>query len=167
MSRSGYCDDDDGDNWSLIRWRGAVASAIRGARGQKTLRELLAALDSMPDKRLVSDELQTADGEFCTLGALGAARGVPMADVDMDDREAVASLFDIAPALAAEIMYENDERNDDYSWVQVEICGPVRPNWPEWGQHTRTVRIFNERAAEKRWGRMRHWVASHIIEAKP
>jgi hypothetical protein len=37
MSRSGY--SDDLENWSLIRWRGAVASAIRGRRGQAFLRE--------------------------------------------------------------------------------------------------------------------------------
>jgi hypothetical protein len=34
MSRSGYSDDIDSadDQWALIRWRGAVKSAIRGAR---------------------------------------------------------------------------------------------------------------------------------------
>ena len=55
MSGSGYNDDCDG--WALIRWRGAVASAIRGRRGQAFLRDLLAALDAMPDKRLVADAL--------------------------------------------------------------------------------------------------------------
>lgn len=35
MSRSGYTDDCDG--WQLIMYRGAVASAIRGARGQRLL----------------------------------------------------------------------------------------------------------------------------------
>ena len=33
MSRSGYIDDMD-DTWQFIKWRGQVASAIRGARGQ-------------------------------------------------------------------------------------------------------------------------------------
>lgn len=32
MSRCGY--SDDYDQWALIRWRGAVESAIRGKRGQ-------------------------------------------------------------------------------------------------------------------------------------
>ena len=31
MSRSGY--EDGLEMWDLIRWRGAVASAIRGKRG--------------------------------------------------------------------------------------------------------------------------------------
>jgi len=29
MSRSGYTDSCDMDQWDLIRWRGAVASAVR------------------------------------------------------------------------------------------------------------------------------------------
>jgi hypothetical protein len=41
MSRSGYSDDCDG--WALIRWRGAVNSAIKGRRGQQALREIVAA----------------------------------------------------------------------------------------------------------------------------
>jgi len=47
MSRSGYSDDCD-DQWSLICWRGAVKSAIRGKRGQAFLKEMLAALDALP-----------------------------------------------------------------------------------------------------------------------
>lgn len=56
MSRHGYTDSCD-DNFALIRWRGAAKSAIRGKRGQAFLRELLAALDAMPEKRLIAREL--------------------------------------------------------------------------------------------------------------
>ena len=42
MSRSGYSEDVD-DNWDHIRWRGQVASAIKGKRGQRMLREMLGA----------------------------------------------------------------------------------------------------------------------------
>lgn len=57
MSRSGYSEDYDGDHWDLIRWRGAVASSIRGKRGQAFLREALAALDAMPEKKLITGDL--------------------------------------------------------------------------------------------------------------
>ena len=107
MSRSGY--SDDLETWSLIRWRGAVASAIRGARGQAFLREMLAALDAMPDRRLIADRL-AAEGEVCAIGAVGRARGVDMTDLDPHERDEVAAAFGIAEALAAEIVYENDER---------------------------------------------------------
>jgi hypothetical protein len=56
VSRSGYVDDMC-DEWALIRYRGAVASAIRGKRGQAFLREMLAALDAMPEKRLTAGAL--------------------------------------------------------------------------------------------------------------
>lgn len=132
MSRSGYSDDCDG--WELIRWRGAVAKATKGARGQTLLRELLAALDAMPNKRLIAGELQEG-GEVCALGCLGKARGLDMTGLDPEDRHAVAKAFDIAGALAAEIVFMND---DDWSY-------DVTP--------------------ERRWERMRAWVAEQVIEA--
>ena len=58
MSRSGYHDDCEG--WDLIR--GAVKSAIRGRRGQAFLKEMLAALDALPEKRLITEDL-VIDGE--------------------------------------------------------------------------------------------------------
>lgn len=48
MSRSEY--SENLDSWSLIRWRGQVVSAIRGKRGQAFLRELVDALEAMPEK---------------------------------------------------------------------------------------------------------------------
>lgn len=167
MSRSGYSDDID-DLWAHIRWRGAVASAIRGERGQAMLRELLQALDEMPDKRLYAGSFATADGEFCALGVLGARRGVRMDDLgDEEDCSpaVVGERFGIARALAAEVMYLNDEwMADDCTYVTVEVCGPVRPHYPEWGRHTKAVRVPNERAAEERWSRMRDWVANQLDE---
>lgn len=156
MSRSGYTDDND-DQWALIRWRGAVNSAINGKRGQQFLRELAAALDAMPEKRLVANELQ-ADGAFCALGVLGAARGIDMAPVDPEDRERVAKLFGVAAALAAEIMYENDEAVDQWVWREIEVCGPIQP----WERHKRTVRVPRANAEERRWQYMRDWVGKQL-----
>lgn len=166
MSRSGYSDDFDG--WASIRWRGAVTSAIKGKRGQAALREILAALDALPDKRLVADSLATAEGDYCTLGALGRARGLDMAHIDPEDRQAVAQTFGVAEALAAEIMYLNDDVVVDWQWVDVEICGPMPPyHFPPYGrkEHWRTVRVPNPCAGEKRWRQMRNWVASQLNPA--
>jgi hypothetical protein len=107
MSRSGYSDGIE--EWSLIRWRGQVASAIRGKRGQKLLVDLYKALDAMPNKRLIADELEAGDGEVCALGALGKARGLDMKGVDPGDADVVAAMFGCAHQLAKEIVYENDE----------------------------------------------------------
>lgn len=107
MSRSGYSEGCD-DNLSMGRWRGRVASSIRGKRGQAFLRDLLDALDAMPEKRLIQNELRK-DGEMCTLGVLGAKRGINLEDIDPEDYEIIAAEFGIAAPLAQEIMYENDE----------------------------------------------------------
>lgn len=162
MSRSGYTDDCE-DQWDLIRWRGAVASATRGARGQAMLRELLTALDAMPIKELIAGELQ-ADGEFCALGVLGASRGKDLIGIDPYDRETVAAEFDIAEALAAEVMHINDESIADEEYVDVQICGPMRPNYPDWGHHTRSKRVAIPDVGARRWRHMRAWVASQIKE---
>ena len=158
MSRSGYTDEDD--IWAMIRWRGAVKSAIRGKRGQQALRDLLAALDALPEKRLAADALVSDDGEMCALGALGKARGMEMESIDPEDRESVARAFGISEALAAEIMYLNDELLDEYTSINVDIEGPMRP----WERHRQLRRVLDKNAGRRRWSYMREWVASQIIE---
>lgn len=169
MSRSGYSDDYD-DPLALGRWRQAVKRAIEGKRGQALLRDLLLTLDAMPDKRLYTGSFATADGEFCTLGAHAARKGVKVDDLgdieDGCDTAIVGARFGIAPAMAAEIMYMNDENfGDEWDWEARELCGPVRPHWPEYGRHTYTVRVHNADHAAKRWELMRKWVAENLRES--
>ena len=108
MSRSGYVDDYDMENWSLIRWRGQVASAIRGKRGQAFLKELIGALDAMPEKRLIANELQ-AGCDVCAIGSVGRQRGIDMAELDPENYDRLASEFGIAHQLVQEIEWMNDE----------------------------------------------------------
>lgn len=124
MSRSGYSDDND-DTWAHIRWRGAVSSALRGAKGQAFLKELDAALDALPEKKLVASDLEV-DGCFCALGAVGKARSIDLSAIDTYDHEALSKTFGIAPAMAQEIMWINDEAtffSDDeeaHRWQEVK-----------------------------------------------
>lgn len=162
MSRSGYSDDCDG--WALIRWRGAVKQAIRGARGQAMLRELVRALDALPDKRLAAGSLVTEDGEYCALGALGRARGMDMSPIDPEDRDAVAKAFGVAEALAAEIMYLNDDEGlRCMTPFNFEVCGPMRP----WEIHTKVRWKPNEQAGAARWRQMREWALANLSAATP
>lgn len=156
MSRSGY--SDDCDSWALIRWRGAVASAIRGKRGQAFLSEVLAALDAMPVRELAADSLANHAGQFCTLGAVGAARGVELAKLEEQDRDVIAAAFGIPEALAAEIMFENDERERR---VYVERHGPPRPGYDPYGIGW----DVRDATGAERWARMRKWVADQIVAA--
>lgn len=106
MSRCGYSDDLDA--LDLGRWRGQVTSAIRGKRGQKFFADLVAALDAMPEKRLIRGELEDNEG-VCALGAIGKARGVNLDHIDTEDYDRLGEVFDIAHQLAQETMYINDE----------------------------------------------------------
>lgn len=106
MSRSGYSDDID--NWDLIRWRGQVASAIRGKRGQQLLKELADALDAMPEKQLIAHELKSETG-YCALGVVGEKRGLNLDLIDPEQPDKVAEHFNIASQLAQEIVFQNDE----------------------------------------------------------
>ena len=132
MSRHGYSDDLN-DDLALGRWRGMVASSIRGRRGQQFLKELLAALDAMPKKELIGEDLERG-GEVCALGALALKRGLDVEFLDTDDWPNVAAHFHIAECLAREVMFENDEGGR--GWVI------------ETPQH--------------RWRRMRVWTFSQI-----
>jgi hypothetical protein len=106
MSRSGY----DGDVWGLElgRYRGQVASAIRGKRGQAFIRELIAALDALPEKRLIARELHSG-GEVCAIGSIGLRRGLDMSRLDPENYEEVAREFGVASQLVCEIEYMNDD----------------------------------------------------------
>jgi hypothetical protein len=75
---------------------------------QAFLGELLEALDAMPDKRLIAEELQV-DGEVCTLGVVGVKRSIDMTKLDPYDHETLGGTFGIAHQLAQEIMFMNDE----------------------------------------------------------
>ena len=136
MSRSGYTEYDGEDNWRLIMWRGAVASATRGKRGQRMFRDLKAALEAMPRKRLITDALEN-EGEVCALGALGQARGVDMSRLDPEEPDDVAQAFDIATCLAQEVAYENDEMLEGASpeqrWERMHrwVCAQIATEKPD------------------------------------
>lgn len=139
MSRSGY-DDEGGDYANL--WRGRVNSAINGKRGQAFLNELAAAMDAMPVKELIQEELIDATGGVCAIGVVCKARGLDVEYVDQYDPPTVGKLVGIASAMAAEIEWVNDEASPytqqaDGKWSRRETPAA-------------------------RWIRVRKWVEEHI-----
>lgn len=128
MSRSEYTDDCDG--WDLVRYRGAVTSAMRGKRGQALLIELAESMDAMPVKELIAHEL-VKQGGVCALGVVGQKRGIALESIDPEDHRTVAKQFGIANALAQEIVFVNDEEWHDETpqqrwlrmrnWVDINI----------------------------------------------
>lgn len=132
MSRCGY--SDDLDPWQLIKWRGQVASALRGKRGQAFLNALRDALDAMPEKQLIANDLQATEG-VCALGSIGKARGLDLAAIDPEDEDhhkQLAGAFDVAHQLIQEVEFMNDEG------------------------------VYRETPAQ-RWDRMRRWVDQNVM----
>lgn len=140
MSRSGYDDDYDGDFNALNLYRANVDRSLAGKRGQAFLKEMLAAMDALPDKKLAAGIMQEQGGEVCAIGSVGKARGLDMSNLDRiienEDYErlasAIAKQFGIAECMAREIMYMNDDR------------GP------------------RDESPEQRFTAMRKWVESNI-----
>lgn len=132
MSRSGYSEDCE----YLGLWRGAVTSAIRGKRGQAFLREMAQALDAMPVKELVADDVVRDSEHVCGLGSVALARGLDVTHLDIENGDAVGQLFGIASAMAREIAFVND---DDF------------------GRSAETP--------AERWVRMRAWVQAEFVES--
>ena len=137
MSRSGYTDDCYDDQWQAIMWRGAVASAIRGKRGQAFFRELIDALDAMPERRLIAHDLEK-DGAVCAIGSVGTRRGVEMGKLDPEEPSQIAEAFGIAAPLVREIEWYNDEGGNSRetpedrwrrmrAWAEKMLTQPAKP----------------------------------------
>lgn len=120
MSRSGYNDygcDSPEEQWAQIRWRGAVTSAIRGKKGQAFLKRALKAIDSLDEKELASNTFES-QGQYCLLGAVAKNEGVDLSELndgyddeygdDGESAECLGFQLGIAPAMAREIVWEND-----------------------------------------------------------
>lgn len=119
MSRSGYSEDCE----YLDLWRSNVERTIAGKRGQIFLRELIEAMEAMPEKRLIAHSLQAETGEVCALGSVGLRRGINMTQLDPEEPDQVGKAFGISSMLAQEVVYMNDERNyrqtSEERWTQM------------------------------------------------
>ena len=182
MSRSGYTDYDDCDEDAEKNheaWRKTVSESFKSKEGQTFLKEMLAAFDALPQKRLIANVLQDAewnedgdklvpvkDGDVCAFGAVGRMRGVEMpAELGLDDDDyddepyaEVQSLFGTDEHLTREIMYQNDECDRGR---RVPIPNVRRDNWDSWGYD-----ILDE-TPEERFIRMHKWIATRIKKELP
>lgn len=113
MSRSGYSDD---------------------TRGQPVWRDLLAALDAMPVKRLAGGVWITSCGDVCAVGLLARAHGLLVLTGSYEMAvNIMVKTFGIPERVLVEVMRTND------------FCGPL-----------------NE-TPEQRWERMRRYVEARIV----
>jgi hypothetical protein len=126
MSRSGYSDDGGTE-----LYRANIDRALKGKRGQDFLKELVKALDALPNKRLIAGDL-SREGEVCAIGALGLYKNIDIVDIDPEDPQRVAKMFNVSESMAREVVFENDEAT------------------------------YTIETPEARWQRMRNWAVALI-----
>jgi hypothetical protein len=114
MSRL-YEGDDDWEPWMDGQWAGALRSAIRGRRGQQFLRDLVNALDALPEPELSAGALEDEEtGCCCAFGAVRRFRGaesVPLYFHPMEEDvtpDHLTEPFDVSRALAWEVVEANE-----------------------------------------------------------
>ena len=146
MSRLYQDDYYDFEPWMEGQQAGALKSAIRGQRGQRLLRDLVAGLDALHTPELSAGALEDeATGCCCGFGAVRRYRGaaaVPLRFHPMEedlDPPHFAEPFDVAPALARAVVAVNEE----------------------WSNSNK------EAARRQRWERVRVWAVRHLAGVKP
>jgi hypothetical protein len=167
MSRSGYSDDCE-DVLAWGRWRGRVASAIRGKRGQAFLKELLAALDALPEKRLVANDLKVTGYGDQYGSAYYGDWGDPLivgGDELVDIRGNTKCIGDVCALGALGVA-----RNLDMSKVDPEDSDSVAGLFDIVHPLACEIMFENDEqypleTPEMRFARMRKWIASLISNA--
>jgi len=109
MSRSGYVDDWDYDDWSYALCLGKGRQSIKGKRGQAFSEGNADDTDRNAGEAPDCGASRNARGRVCAIGSVGKARGVDMSKLDPEDAEGVGAAFGIAQSMAREIVYVNDE----------------------------------------------------------
>lgn len=139
MSRFWEGESDDPLDWG--RYEAAKRATLRGKRSQAFLRELVAALDALPQPELSEGALgDRRTGCVCVLGAIALAQGDSFDDLAKDNGnwspDDAAKWYSISPTLANEIISANDDWRDGNA-VDVR---------------------------RSRWRHVRAWAVHHLIE---
>lgn len=113
MTRLYYDDEPSPQEEGLIA--GALRSAIRGKRGQRFLRDLIAALDALPSKELSAGALEDEQtGCCCAFGAVRRWRGAAAVPLWFDPMEEdlspshLAEPFNVSETLAWAVVAANE-----------------------------------------------------------
>ena len=162
-------------------WQANCRRSLKGRRGQAALRELIAALNSLPEKRLIHGSL-CKDGDVCAVGAIalqrrvhaGEERAAVLSDLEANSTdewgeseetdEYAAGALGLPRLVAWKIVEQNDIINDDVWEVH---HGPVRPHhasYKGWIAHVRPM------TPEERYERILAWAKKQLVrkgEVKP
>lgn len=155
MSRF-HCDDWDGEGVHPLMWERTCLNAIRGQKGQATLRELKEALLALPEPKLI-DGAFAYKGEVCALGALAQYRFAAGKTVCWGE-SVIASIPQLEERLG-------DDLEDDYITLELgEKLGLKRALAWAISYENDEGDFWGKETPEKRYQRMLHWVNQNIKE---
>ena len=117
-------------------WQANCKRSMRGKAGQKSLRELEAALLNLPRKRLIANQLQDESGDVCAIGALVKAKGItPLhPEYEIEDIGVQCGMprlvaWKVVEMNDVEFSRTSEERYGKLlSWVQREIAREDHPH---------------------------------------
>lgn len=109
---------------------------------------MAAALDALPVKELVAEDIVRDSEHVCAIGSVALARKIDVSALDVTDGDLVGQTFGITSILAREIAYQNDENGP--SGYARQDDGTYQPRPPE--------------TPAERWTRMRAWVDENLIK---
>jgi len=164
MSRSGYVDDMS-DEWAAIRYRGAVSSAVRGKRGQAFLREMLAALDAMPEKRLAAGALVFDGQPDIPWNPYPEEDVIVGGDQLVTGRGEVVHIGDVcAMGCLGKARGVQMDRIDAYDPPQVAGLFGIAEALAREVSYVNDEDWYGVSAPERRFARVRNWIVSNIRE---
>jgi len=159
--RIGYSEDEDYPGQFEL-WQANCRRSLHGRAGQEALRRLEVALLALPEKRLIADALQNAEGEVCALGAMALHEGVAMPRDEFADGEVYGTEdmeefgeneLGIPRLVAWKIVELNDEQLGGMTLITNE--GPYR--WP-----SEKPKGWIPITPESRYEQVLAWVRRHL-----
>ena len=118
MSRINYSEDEEDYPGQYALWQANCRRSIRGAEGQRVMREMEVALLALPSKRLIQNAVSLS-GEVCAVGAYVAAQKA----------KAGGSIHDAIAALESECGDEETQRYDETDALGIEYGMPRLVAW--------------------------------------
>ncbi len=138
-------------------WQANCNRSLRGKKGQQELRELEAALLSLPDKRLIRDLLTDEEGGVCAIACYAKHKGIDLSKFDPEDEsDEVGIAAGMPPLVAWEVVAYNDLHLDT---VWEVAHGPLN-------RHEATYKggipLVREMTPEERYTKMLAWVRAQL-----
>jgi len=84
----------------------SLERSINSKRGQAFLRELILALNALPEKILIYGDFENSDG-YCVMGACLKYRNLNVREID-DSNEGLGSIFNIHTEFIEKVIDVND-----------------------------------------------------------